>query len=82
MFLVRRGDPLDDGTLFGPMHSKVGVAGYKASIAEAIKLGGKVEFGGNEIEGEAGNFVEPTIITGLPHDAPGKEGSKDTREGS
>lgn len=68
--MKRRGDPLDDGTLFGPMHSKVGVAGYKASIAEAVKLGGKVEFGGNEIEGEAGNFVEPTIITGLPHDAP------------
>merc|ERR1719167_1760137 len=32
------------------------------------RAGGKVVFGGNLIEG-AGNYVEPTIITDLPHDA-------------
>lgn len=30
---------------------------------------GKVVYGGKVIERE-GNFVEPTIITGLPHDSP------------
>jgi hypothetical protein len=34
-------------------------------------LGGKIEFGGKVIERE-GNFVEPTIVTGLAHDAPGQ----------
>ena len=40
--MSRRGDPLDDGTLYGPMHSQVGVAGYKQTIEEAKKLGGKI----------------------------------------
>lgn len=67
--LTRIGDPLDDGTLYGPMHSKVGVEGYKKSIEEAVAMGGKIEFGGKVIERE-GHYVEPTIITGLAHDAP------------
>ena len=63
------GDPLDDGTLYGPMHSQVGVDGYKKTIEEAKALGGKIEFGGNVVERE-GSYVEPTIISGLPHDSP------------
>merc|ERR1712241_469740 len=67
--VTRIGDPLDDGTLYGPMHSKVGIEGYQKTIEEAVTLGGKIEYGGKVIERE-GNFVEPTIITGLPHDSP------------
>ena len=48
--LTRIGDPLDDGTLYGPMHSKVGVEGYKKSIEEAVATGGKIEFGGKVID--------------------------------
>eukprot|EP00092_Neocalanus_flemingeri_P065917 GFUD01080231.1.p1 GENE.GFUD01080231.1~~GFUD01080231.1.p1 ORF type:complete len:561 (-),score=159.29 GFUD01080231.1:193-1821(-) len=66
--MKRVGDPLDDGTLYGPLHSKVGVEGYLKTLEDAKKAGGKVEFGGNIIEGE-GNYVEPTIISGLAHDA-------------
>lgn len=65
----RIGDPLEEGTLYGPMHSQVGVEGYKKTVEEAVALGGKIEFGGNVVARE-GNFVEPTIITGLPHDSP------------
>jgi len=70
--IVKRiGDPLDEGTLYGPLHSKVGVEGYKKTVEEAKSLGGKIECGGNTIEErEGGNFVEPTIITGLSHDSP------------
>jgi aldehyde dehydrogenase family 7 protein A1 len=68
--IKRLGDPLDDGTLYGPMHSKVGVQGYLKTLAEVKELGGKIEFGGNVIERE-GNYVEPTIVTGLAHDASG-----------
>jgi len=67
--LQRLGDPLDDGTLYGPMHSKVGIQGYLKTLNEVKQLGGKIEFGGNVIESD-GNFVEPTIVTGLSHDAP------------
>lgn len=28
------------------MHSKAGIAAYEQTIAEAVKLGGKIEFGG------------------------------------
>jgi len=66
---TRIGDPLDDGTLYGPLHSKVGIEGYQKTIDEAVALGGKIEFGGKVIERE-GNYVEPTIVTGLPHDSP------------
>ena len=64
--MKRKGDPLDDGTLYGPLHSQVGVAGYLKTLEDAKMAGGKVAYGGNVIEGE-GNYVEPTIITDLHH---------------
>ena len=64
--MTRMGDPLDDGTLYGPMHSKVvffvyrkhrnypvvqvGVDGYLKTIEDAKADGGEVQFGGNIIE--------------------------------
>ena len=84
--LGRLGDPLEDGTLYGPLHSKVkiricsylyqndfsvlqaGVAAYQTTLSDAVAAGGKVEFGGGLVERE-GNYVEPAIVTGLPHDS-------------
>ncbi|CAH1796686.1 unnamed protein product [Owenia fusiformis] len=63
------GDPINEGTLLGPLHSKAAVDQYLATIEEAKKDGGTIEYGGNVIERE-GNYVEPTIISGLAHDAP------------
>lgn len=40
------GDPLDDGTLYGPMHTPAGVEAYKQAIEEAVKQGGTVAYGG------------------------------------
>ena len=51
------------------MHSQKGVDGYLATIKEAVAAGGQIEFGGKTIERE-GNYVEPTIISGLKHDSP------------
>lgn len=67
--MKRVGHPLDASTLYGPLHNQMAVDSYKAAIDEAIKLGGKVEVGGNVID-RPGFFVEPTIITNLPHDSP------------
>lgn len=56
-------------TLYGPLHNQCAVNNYKNTIAEAVQQGGIIECGGKEIDRE-GCFVEPTIITNLPHDAP------------
>lgn len=66
---LRIGDPLDEGVNYGPLHSPQGIDLYKAAVADAVALGGRVECGGKVIE-RPGNFVEPTIISGLSHNAP------------
>lgn len=66
---VRVGNALDDGVLYGPLHSKAGVELFKKTVAEATKNGGKIAVGGDVID-MPGNFVQPTIITGLRHDDP------------
>ena len=35
-------------------------------VKDAVAEGGKIEYGGNVIKD---NYVEPTIVTGLAHDA-------------
>lgn len=66
---IRMGDPLDQTTLYGPLHTETAVAKYEQTIEQARQLGGKVVCGGKRVN-RPGNFVEPTIITNLPHDAP------------
>ncbi|RVE40617.1 hypothetical protein evm_014733 [Chilo suppressalis] len=65
----RIGDPLASETLIGPLHTPAAVDAYKRTVAEVVKQGGTIEFGGKVMERE-GYFVEPTIVTGLPHDSP------------
>nr|XP_055063018.1 alpha-aminoadipic semialdehyde dehydrogenase [Misgurnus anguillicaudatus] len=66
---IRIGDPWDPNTLYGPLHTKQAVEQYLAAVEQAKQQGGTVVCGGKIIE-RPGNYVEPTIITGLPHDAP------------
>lgn len=40
------GDPLLSETLIGPLHTPAAVEAYKKAVAEAVKQGGKIEFGG------------------------------------
>uniref|UniRef100_A0A673JZB5 Aldehyde dehydrogenase domain-containing protein n=1 Tax=Sinocyclocheilus rhinocerous TaxID=307959 RepID=A0A673JZB5_9TELE len=56
-------------TLYGPLHTKQAVQQYLAAIEQAKQQGGTLVCGG-KIMDRPGNYVEPTIITGLPHDAP------------
>jgi len=66
---IKVGDPLEPGTLYGPMHSQQGIDGYFAVLEEIKAAGGVIEYGGKRID-DPGNYVEPTIVTGLPHDSP------------
>lgn len=66
--LKRVGHPLESTTLYGPLHNQIAVNNYKNTITEAVEQGGIIECGGQQIDRE-GFFVEPTIISNLPHDA-------------
>jgi aldehyde dehydrogenase (NAD+) len=56
---VKIGDPLETGTLMGPLIDPRAVEGYKSAIAAAQAAGGAVLYGGKP---KSGNYVEPTII--------------------
>ena len=58
------GDPTDPANLMGPLNSQGAVQQFLAAIEKAKASGGKVETGGAAID-RPGNFVLPTIITGL-----------------
>lgn len=58
---VKVGDQLDENTLMGPLHSKMGIEQYEKAIEIIKEQGGKILSGGKVIEGE-GNYVEPTIV--------------------
>jgi aldehyde dehydrogenase (NAD+) len=58
---VRVGDPLDAGTLMGPLIDAGAVSRYTAAIATAQAEGGELLCGGKVLPGP-GHFVEPAII--------------------
>ena len=62
------GDPTDPANLMGPLNSQDAVNAYLEAVEKARASGGKIETGGAAIEGK-GNFVLPTIVTGLSNDA-------------
>ncbi|HEY0489886.1 MAG TPA: aldehyde dehydrogenase family protein [Telluria sp.] len=62
------GDPTDPANLMGPLNSRDAVNAYLDAVEKAKASGGKVETGGAAIEGK-GNFVLPTLVTGLSNDA-------------
>ncbi|KAJ3118621.1 Alpha-aminoadipic semialdehyde dehydrogenase [Nowakowskiella sp. JEL0407] len=60
------GNPLDDGVLCGPLHSKNAVSEFEKGIEEVVKQGGEIIYGGKVLNG---NYVVPTI-TAIKHNAP------------
>ena len=63
---VHIGDPLDDGTLMGPLINQDAVQEFETAIEKAKKSGGEILYGGTTIVGP-GNFVKPTIIKAENH---------------
>ena len=59
------GDPTQATTLMGPLNSKAAVDQYLGAIAKAKASGGKIATGGAALGDRPGNFVLPTIVTGL-----------------
>jgi len=64
---VRIGDPLDSGTLMGPLINEQSVQGYEHAVKTACEQGGTLLTGGHRVTDLAGDlatghFVKPTII--------------------
>ena len=62
------GDPTQASTLMGPLIDPSAVQRFKDAVGKAKAAGGKIEAGGAAIEGK-GNFVQPTIISGVRNDS-------------
>jgi len=58
---VRIGDPLDEGTLMGPLTDEAAIERYMDAIEQAKAAGGELLTGGNRVERD-GYFVEPAIV--------------------
>ena len=58
---VRIGDPLESGTLMGPLIDAAALERYRGAIAAAQAQGGTLLCGGRVLE-RPGYFVEPTIV--------------------
>ncbi|SFS19308.1 aldehyde dehydrogenase (NAD+) [Dyella sp. OK004] len=59
------GDPTLATTLMGPLNSQDAVSAYLAAVEKAKAAGGTVRTGGAALNDRKGNFVLPTIVTGL-----------------
>jgi aldehyde dehydrogenase (NAD+) len=55
------GDPLDPGTLMGPLVNEAAVKDMMAALAKVREQGGEIVTGGNRVS-RPGWFVEPTIV--------------------
>jgi aldehyde dehydrogenase (NAD+) len=59
---VTIGDPIEEGTLMGPLVTRGAVEDMMAALEKAKEQGGEILFGGNRIPGKGERFVEPTIV--------------------
>jgi len=58
---VRIGDPLEPGTLMGPLIDAGAVRQFESAIAQAVASGGRLLTGGRKLD-RPGCFVEPAIV--------------------
>lgn len=58
---IRIGDPLEEGTLMGPLVNQRAVDGFVRALAKAREEGGEILSGGHTID-RPGFYVEPTIV--------------------
>ncbi|XP_052183201.1 aldehyde dehydrogenase family 7 member B4 [Diospyros lotus] len=63
---VKIGDPLEKGTLLGPLHTRTATENFEKGIERIKSQAWKILTGGSAIESE-GNFVQPTIIEISPN---------------
>jgi len=60
------GDPLEAGTLMGPLINAGAVEEMMNALRLATEQGGKILYGGGRLD-RPGYFVEPTLVEAVPH---------------
>ncbi len=58
---VRIGDPLEPGTLMGPLIDAAAVRRFDSAVAQAVESGGRLLTGGRALD-RPGHFVEPAVL--------------------
>ncbi len=61
---VRIGDPMDPGTLMGPLIDPSSVIRFEAALEKVLASGGQILHGGHIID-RPGNYVQPTIVKAM-----------------
>ncbi len=63
------GNPLEEETAMGPLASKNALKELEDQVADAVNKGAKLICGGKPVEGQKGNFFEPTLLVDVPQDS-------------
>lgn len=58
---IKKGDPMDESTDFGPLARKDLADGLHEQVEKSVEKGAKIEIGGKQ----DGAFHEPTVLTGV-----------------
>jgi succinate-semialdehyde dehydrogenase/glutarate-semialdehyde dehydrogenase len=66
---LRLGDPLAPGTQLGPIAQARGLEALERQVGDAVRAGATILTGGRRLD-RPGFFFEPTLLAGLPAEAP------------
>ena len=64
------GNPIDKKTNLGPLSSEEALQKLLGQVDKAVAKGAKALIGGKRIEGQAGAFMQPTILTNIDQHNP------------
>jgi succinate-semialdehyde dehydrogenase/glutarate-semialdehyde dehydrogenase len=65
MAAFKPGDPMDERTTLGPLSSAQALEALLSQVDEALGHGARALIGGRRIEGQAGAFMQPTILVDI-----------------
>ena len=71
MAAFKPGDPMDERTTLGPLSSAQALDTLVGQVDEAVGHGARTLIGGGRIDGQAGAFMQPTILTDIDAANPG-----------
>ncbi len=69
MNTLRVGDPLDEATELGPLATEQILSDLDEQVKKSVAAGARLLTGGKRL-GRPGNFYEPTVLAGIPREAP------------
>lgn len=62
------GDPLNESTTLGPLAGRNAPAFLESQVQDALRCGAQLLTGGHKVEGQVGNFFQPTLLADVPND--------------